>query len=90
MQHNNTSKMLDVIRSYLSQQRKTKDYIPKSSYDDCILSLSEALKQVNLMLQSRSDGEINLSDMILREALKQGMIIHFDTNSEPKRYKNIS
>ena len=58
MQHNNTSKMLDVIRSYLSQQRKTKDYIPKSSYDDCILSLSEALKQVNLIGEKEPQGNM--------------------------------
>lgn len=65
--------MLDTINLYLAQKKLQQ----KASCDDYILSLSEALKHVHGLMQQNMDSE-QLVNLISTQALKQGMIIHFD------------
>jgi len=74
------SNMLDAISTYLSRKKLQE----KASCDDYILSLAEALKHVHSLMQEKIDGE-HLVNLITKEALKQGMIIHFDSNKHCKK-----
>lgn len=73
---------LDIISVYLLQKKRQE----KPSCDDYILSLSEALKHIHSIMKHKLTKE-QLINIISKEALKQGMIIHFDKN---RTYKKIS
>lgn len=72
---------LRIIRGYLVDHKARLSGLTKTNYDDYILSISDALHNVQLLLRQHNmaDNKIeNLTDLISLEALKQGMIIHFD------------
>ncbi|WJW79677.1 hypothetical protein [Bartonella sp. TP] len=76
---------LSIIRRYLVDCKCLMSGSVKANYEDCIISISEALYNVQELLKQHNftafAGEVkveSLANMISTEALKQGMIIHFD------------
>lgn len=66
---------LEIINIYLLQKKLQE----KASCDDYILSLSEALKHIHQIMKNEIEKN-QLVNIISKEALKHGMIIHFDNN----------
>lgn len=80
---------LNIIRKYLADFKFLLSGSMKANYDDSIISMSEALHKVQDLLKQHNftgfDGGVkreSLTNMISTEALKQGMIIHFDQSKK--------